>query len=82
MTTVLKFNSFYRNPETSHRPAFRDIIIALLENEDSILEIPSDALSSHRQAGVLGAPLEAGEAMYRELQGMYMTSASTETTKF
>ena len=65
-------NCILRHRDTASRPAFRDILLILLGNEADILEIPSDALSSHRQAGVLGAPLEAGEDMYRELQGKYL----------
>ena len=60
-----------RHRDTASRPTFRDILLILLGNEADILEIPSDALSSHRQAGVLGAPLKAGDHMYRNLQGMY-----------
>ena len=44
---------------------------ALLEHEDSLLHIPPEALSSHSQAGMLGAPLEAGALMYTDTQKVY-----------
>ena len=45
---------------------------ALLQNDQSLLNIPEEDLLSHPQAGVLGANLEAGENMYKTLQNMYM----------
>lgn len=46
-------------------------MLALLQHDQSILEVPKDALSSHHEAGVLGAPVEAGKMMYLDLQNMY-----------
>ena len=40
----------------------------------SILSIPREALNTHHLAGVLSSPLEAGENMYRDLQGRYVES--------
>ena len=57
---------------TSCRPSFREVVQALLEHEDSLLHIPPEALSSHSQAGMLGAPLEAGMLMYTGTQEMYL----------
>ena len=53
------------------RPSFREMLLCLLENKTVVLTIPSRAKSSHPQAGVLGAPIEAGQSMYTELQNMY-----------
>ena len=60
-----------RHPETSERPAFSDVLSALLDYEARVLFIPKEALETNPQAGVLGAPLEAGEGMYTELQDSY-----------
>jgi len=37
-----------------------------------VLAIPKDARATHAQARVLGAPLEAGEQMYHDLQQTYL----------
>ena len=63
--------SHLRHPEANKRPSFREVVQALLEHEDSLLHIPPEALSSHSQAGMLGAPLEAGMLMYTDTQEMY-----------
>ena len=47
-------------------------MLLLNQSEQEVLKIPSDALSSHPQAGELGAPLEAGQNMYSELQHTYL----------
>lgn len=62
-----------RNPNTSSRIEFRDILIQMMASEEQLLEIPEDALISHELAGVLGAPVEAGQNMYIDLQQTYMT---------
>ena len=68
--------SLHRNPEASLRPGFRDLLLALLENEEAVLTIPEDALATHAQAGVLGAPLEAGVDMYHAAQQAYVYTTS------
>ena len=60
-----------RHPEASERPAFSDILSALLDYEARVLFIPKEALETNPQAGVLGAPLEAGKGMYIVLQDSY-----------
>lgn len=50
---------------------FREILVTLTGNPLCILSIPRDALNTHHLAGVLSSPLEAGENMYRDLQGRY-----------
>ena len=67
---------FCRNPEASLRPGFRDLLFALLDNEEAVLTIPDDALETHAQAGVLGAPLEAGMNMYYAMQQAYVHTTS------
>ena len=61
-----------RHPETSIRPAFRDIVLTLVGSEQMVLNIPEEDSSSNPLAGVLGAPLEAGENMYTDLQKRYI----------
>ena len=51
------------------RPSFRDLLLALLDNQ--VLSIPQEDLDTHSHAGVLGSPLEAGEYMYRDIQDRY-----------
>ena len=62
----------FRNPIARERPTFDEIALLLNQSEQVVLEIPNEALSSHPQAGQLGAPLEAGENMYLELQHTYV----------
>ena len=64
-------NFCFRNPEPRERPDFNDIMLLLLQPDKSILVIPEKDLGTHPQAGVLGAPLEAGEGMYTDLQKSY-----------
>ena len=52
--------------------AFRDIVLTLSGNEGVVLTIPKKDSSTNPHAGVLGAPLEAGENMYSELQRKYV----------
>ena len=61
-----------RHPDPKKRPGFNDIMLVLLQNDQSLLNIPEEDLSSHPQAGVLGASLEAGENVYKTLQNMYI----------
>ena len=62
----------YRHPETSQRPSFRDIVLTLVGSEEVVLNIPEEDSSTDPLAGVLGAPLEAGEGMYSELFKRYL----------
>ena len=52
--------------------AFRDIVLALSGNEKVVLTIPEEDSSTNPLAGVLGAPLKAGENMYSEVQRRYV----------
>ena len=64
-------NHVLRSGVAGDRPSFRNMLLCLLENKTVVLTIPSRDKSSHHQAGVLGAPIEAGERMYTELQNIY-----------
>ena len=70
----------YRHPETVLRPAFRDILLTLVGSEVVVLNIPEEDSSTNPLAGVLGAPLEAGENMYSELQRRYVDYAARKET--
>ena len=64
--------TFLRHPESSERPSFRDIVLTLVGGVENVLNIPEEDSSTNPLAGVLGAPLEAGENMYSELQRRYI----------
>ena len=61
----------YRHPIPRERPGFDDIMLILLQHDETLLVIPEDAFSSHPQAGVLGGTLKAGELMYLNIQSKY-----------
>ena len=61
-----------RHPYPSGRPVFHDIRLVLLQHDETLLGVPAEALTSHPQAGQLGAPLEAGHYMYPSLQHIYL----------
>lgn len=64
--------TFCRSDTPSDRPGFREMLLFLLENKSVVLHIPPQDMTSHPLAGVLGAPLEAGEKMYTELQNAHI----------
>ncbi len=61
-----------RHPESSQRLVFRDVVLTLVGSEKMVLSIPEEDSSTNPLAGVLGAPLEAGENMYSQLQNRYI----------
>ena len=65
-----------RNPVPSGRPAFRQLALSLSGTKDKLLFIPSEALSTHKLAGVLGSPIEAGRGMYADLQNQYLSDSN------
>ena len=52
------------------------MLLALLENETTVLTIPRD-VGSNSLAAVLGAPLEAGFNMYIQLQTAYYADVTS-----
>ena len=64
----------FRHPDPKKRPNFNDIMLVLLQQDQTILNIPEEDLSTHHQAGILGSNLNAGENMYKMLQNTYTTS--------
>ena len=67
----IQYQSIARNPEAHNRPGFKDVYTLLSSHESDVLVVPNEALLSHPQAGHLGAPLEAGEGLYLDLQKIY-----------
>ena len=61
-------SSSFKAPDSHSQPTFKYIHLSLSQH----LQIPEEAASTHPQATVLGAPLEAGEKMYMELQKIYV----------
>ena len=59
------------------RPGFRNILLALLEDEEQVLNIPSRDVGSNSMAVVLGAPLDSAFNMYPELQTKYYDDITT-----
>ena len=43
------------------------------------MAVPQEDLATHQLAGALGAPLEAGAGMYKDLQLKYHTSRPSHT---
>ena len=69
----------YRNPTTEERPTFRELLLPLISNQETAMVVPQEDLATHQLAGVLGAPLEAGERMYKDLQLKYHRSRPSHT---
>ena len=68
-----KLSTPCRHPHSSLRPGFKDVLLQLMEPESIVLAIPDKDLTTHQLAGVLGAPVSAGERMYKDLQWKYFT---------
>ena len=62
----------FRHPNSSDRPKFREMVLTLIGEEDEVLYIPPEALSTHMMAGALGSPLDTGMDMYPELEMTYI----------
>ena len=62
-----------RHPDTASRPTFSELCQSLSQSESELLGWSEEDMSIHPQAAVLGAPLEAGKDLYRELQEMHIS---------
>ena len=60
-----------RHPETASRPSFPQVVETLSEPDFELLSWKEEDLTVHPHAAVLGAPLEAGNELYPELQKAY-----------
>ena len=61
-----------RHPVPRKRPNFNDIMLFLLKSDKDILVVPEEASSTHPKANKLGADLQAGVHMYKDLQETYL----------
>lgn len=66
-----------RNPEPSKRPSFSSITDYLSQEDLSLLHIHADDRGLPPAAYMLGAPLEEGRPLYKDLQGMYLKRPAT-----
>ncbi len=55
-------------------------MLTLTGTKEAVLSIPEEDSSTHPLAGVLGAPLEAGENVYTQLQNRYIDYAARKET--
>ena len=60
-----------RNTEKSSRPDFGELVRTLSSPITDLLSWFEEDTKIHPQATVLGAPLEAGQDLYPELQKIY-----------
>ena len=63
----------YRHPDPVARPTFSELYQALSQPESELLGWSEEDMRVHSQAAVLGAPLEAGKDLYRELQERHIS---------
>ena len=61
----------HRHPNTQVRPEFKRILLDLVDREDLVLKVPKKDSQTHKLAGLVGGPLEAGANMYTDLQWKY-----------
>lgn len=71
-TFTVNSSDICRNPVASERPTFSQILSVLLNNKEETLSIPIKDASAHPQACLLGASLEAGLEMYKDIQDKYL----------
>ena len=69
-------HTHFRKEKPVDRPIFRDIVNILVQ--DRVLSIPLRELSTHPQAGILGAPLEAGANLYKAIYNSHSTVSLNE----
>ena len=60
-----------RNPLTTERPGFQDIVTQLSLPDTKLLKWLEEDKSVHPEAAMLGADLLCGEGLYKDLQTQY-----------
>ena len=60
---------------------FRQILLSLLGDDNSLLMVPEEDKATHSLAGVLGSPLKAGYSMYLSEQHRYQAGSDVQMTK-
>ena len=81
---VIHYSMFHsvatRNPLSELRPVFVDILLELMQPDFKLLTwAPEDEAAYSEQARTLGAPLEAGEELYNDIQNKFNESISSST---
>ena len=76
LTLLLIF--YLRHPESCCRPTFSEVLDSLLQPESELLywkpiSEDGEGVHSESKSAILGAPLQAGEQLYPELQCTYMS---------
>ena len=84
MANVIHYSMFHsvatRNPLSELRPVFVDILLELMQPDFKLLTWAlEDVAAYHEQARTLGAPLEAGEELYNDIQNKFNESISSST---
>ena len=74
---TIKHSSHCRHPIPASRPTFTEILTSLLGEKEEMLSIPEKDASTHPQASLLGASLEAGLEMYKNLQNTYLNQKNS-----
>ena len=76
---TMKFNALYttsRNTDTDSRPGFYDICLLLNLPDIRILQWSEEDLARYgEEARTIGAPLEAAEHLFAELQETYYSTS-------
>ena len=62
----------------AHRLSFRELLLTLLDKPEEVLSVPPECLGAQHLAGVLGAPLEAGEILYKDLRDRYLPQVDND----
>ncbi|XP_019862739.1 PREDICTED: ephrin type-A receptor 6-like [Amphimedon queenslandica] len=62
------------NPDSNHRPTFKDILDTLAEDPEGLLHWSDENKAVHESSSVLGSDLEAGQDLYPELQQIFVKS--------
>lgn len=63
------------------RPNFSKILTGMLQDRKEVLYIPEKDYATHPQAYLLGASLEAGLDMYKELQNIYLKKQKSSSSR-
>ena len=72
----------YRKPGASDRPGFLDIMVPIQKPDFQVLKWSSEEVNSYSErARTLGAPLDAGLQLHRDLQRTYLTLESPKVSK-
>ena len=60
-----------RHPDPSSRLTPKEVLKALVKSVEELCAVPVEDVPADSQAHILGAPLEAGNDLYTDLQKMY-----------